>query len=525
MKRRTPKRGPGGRFKKKARRAHARKNPVKRTKTKRTRARRAHAPRRAVKRAKRRSNVRKISKKVGQNRKTGKFVKRRRHAVRAHARKVPGTRKRRIVKRHMSYEAAAENPTKPRRRRRRRAAATEETTMKRPRRRRSGSAPKKRRHARRAASENPTRRRRKRRAAARENPAPRRRRPARRRRARRNPMARSRPAKSYCRTKAARRRGSRVIPLKRKRARRRGARRAAPMSPQLTMFQASEGYAMENPMGGMEMGLAVVSGTVGFFLTGYVDRWMANKELGAGGSDLAGSTSLSPAMASLTKPGIKRVLAQLTMVATPFAAAYWAKGPKLRAGLQGAGLGAAIHLAVQAFTHFALLKMVGSSAADTFAGNVNALYSAEGIADNNADVVQSTTLAYPQTAFKPLGISAGATPGTIGGIAATMRGLGAPNAYGTPVAQRQLARPGVAAPAPQGVGGGGAVGDCGGGCGGGDVQPPPPGNPADCGPCAGPFPIVPGVPGDVPPAVPGNNLGAVPRGKPFDFSIPVTDAA
>lgn len=286
------------------------------------------------------------------------------------------------------------------------------------------------------------------------------------------------------------------------------------MSPQLTMFQASEGYALENPMGGMELGLAIASGTVGFVLTGYLDRWMANKELGAGGSKVAaGAPPLTPGMASLTKPGIMRILAQAGAVAAPFAAAYWAKGPKLRASLQGAGLGAAIHLASQLTTHFIIAKMVGTSTAGTFAGNVNALYSAEMIADNNADLATGLITAFPQAALKPLG---GGTSGAmLAGIAATMRGLGAP------VPQRQLARPGVAAPAP------GAVGDCGPCAAAGNGDVPPPGNPADCGPCAGPFPIVPGAPGqgDAPPAG-GNNLGAVPRGKPFDFSIPVNaDAA
>jgi hypothetical protein len=205
---------------------------------------------------------------------------------------------------------------------------------------------------------------------------------------------------------------------------------------------------MENPMSGGELLLAAATGTLGFVASDLLDRWLAAKELSTGGSSLAtGQTGLTPGMASLTKPGIMRILAQLGAAAVPFAGAYWVKEPMGRAALQGAGLGMIFHLGGQLFQHYVIAKWVGGSApaAGSLAATINGYYTPELTADNLSD--QATT----GTAGTLIAASTGtAATGAISGV---LRGVGAAH-----LAPRALAAPAT-----------GKVGACGPCAGGGGL--------------------------------------------------------
>lgn len=351
---------------------------------KKTRTRKKRSASRRVKRVKRA-----LGRKAN-----GQFVRRAKHRVRSHNRKVPGRAKKKRVRSHLSYETVAKKKN-PRRRARR---VAKEEPMKR-KRRRSGTK-KRRAHAAEAA---PIRRRRRKakvsstRKRRRRNPVAavgERRRPRRR--------AKRRTAKRHCgkyKRVAGKRKCARYSPPKRRRAKRRSSRRKGAYSriarrPTGTgSTSISSEYAMENPMSGGELIFASVTGILGYGAVDYLDRWLANRELATTGSTslASGASPLSPAMAALTKPGIMRILAQAGAAAAPLAAAHFVNEPMGRAALQGFGFGAIIHLGSQLLTHFVVEKIVGQSAAGTFGGNVNSLYAAEMIADNNSDLVTTGT--------------------------------------------------------------------------------------------------------------------------------------
>jgi hypothetical protein len=367
----------------------------KRTRTTKRRARRA-APRS-------RKRTRTVRVKGALGRKNGRFVRRRRHAVKGHTRKAGRGRPRRRIKRHLSYEAAAKAKTNPRRRRKRRAAREEEEMPRRRRRRAKAATPRRRR---RAVRENPVRRRRRRRHAA-ETPVRRRR----RRNAVANPRRRRRHRKvlasTFCRRRAkSKRPRTRYVTVsstrrRRKHSRRKSSSRRTPRSHRLPAHVPSGGPEyigaefMENPLSGGELALAVGTAAAGYILTDILDRYLANSELAtAGSSSLAsGATPLSATMAGLTKPGIWRILAQAGAGAIPLAAAYYVKEPMGRAALQGFGLGALVHLLGQVVEHYVIAKYLGSSTptAGTLTATLNNLYGAEIIADNASDLATTGT--------------------------------------------------------------------------------------------------------------------------------------
>jgi hypothetical protein len=433
------KRDAKGHFIKKKSRTKRRRNPVAKANPRRRRAKRRVA--------KRKSGVVRVKRGLGRKRKSGRFVKRSRHRVRGFKRKVPGKRRKKLVRSHLSYEAA---PNPRRRRRKRRVAAEEETPMKRRRRRaRKNPAAPRRRRRRAAVRENPVRRRRRRRAAA---EAPVRRRRRRRSVARANPRRRAarKPARKRCRTRSKR---CVYVPARRRRAkrrtsaRRRSAPRRTPRSHRLgagTYLQAgpeyigSGEYAMENPLSGGELGLAFLTGTVGYVLTDMLDRWLAVKELAGNPSAspavaatalATNGTAMSPSMAALTKPGIWRVLAQAGAAAVPLAGAYWIKEPLGRAALQGAGLGALIHLGSSLLTHFVIAKWAGGSAptAGSLQQSVSTWYGAELQADNASDLATTGTNG---TLINAAGTVAGPPRGLAARPGVTPRALGAPKATG-----------------------------------------------------------------------------------------------
>jgi hypothetical protein len=419
----------------------------------------------------------------------GKFAKHPRHVVRGHMRKAKGRRKKTLVRRHLSHESGA--ATKKRRRRAR--AANEETAMKRKRRAaKRRAAPRKRRRA--VAAENPRPRKRRRARVARENPRPRKRRrakraaPARRRRraiarenpvrkrrrARRNPLGKRRSAKAFVRSyrKAKHPKVKYIYVAKggRKRAKRSGKRRGASRrrgTAGMTVHGASavhpypygQEYAMENPLSGGELALAVATAAAGYIGADYLDRWLAYKELGPSGSALSTSpvgAAMTPGMAALSKPGMWRVLAQAGFAAVPLGLTYYVRQPMGRAALQGFGIGAAVHGLSQIFIHYVVVPMLGgvtapaTGATPTMTQTMNAYYTPEIVADN----VETQAMTGTMGTLIALGVANGSAQGTLNGF---HRGLGATDGLRAHRVPRALA----ASPAKAGVGG------CGGGCGGG----------------------------------------------------------
>lgn len=427
------KRDKKGHFIKKATRTKKKRPAASRKRTTKKRATRRTAKRRAAPRARK---VKRIKRKLGRH-PSGKFVARRRHKVKSHVRK--GKR----VKAHLSYETAAPNPR--RRRRARRAAREVEEVMPRKRRRakRKTAAPRKRRRAAREAVANPVKRRRRR--ARRANPTKKRRR------------ARRVSTRALCRRPARRRpRYVTVGGSRRSKKRRKTSSRRKKRAPSRAILRGElprghnehgeEGYALENPLSGGELLLAGVTATLGFAITDIMDRWLAVKELNQGTAKAPG-VPLSTAQAVMAKPGIYRILAQAGAAALPFTAAYWVKEPMGRAALQGAGLGALVHLGSQLMTHFVIEKFVSGAGAvalgatPTMKQKLASYYAGEMAADNAADLFNT------------------GTAGTLSGV----RGLGRPG-FRSHMTPRALGAPAT-----------GKVGDC--GCGGGASAP---GSTGDC---------------------------------------------
>ena len=296
---------------------------------------------------------------------------------------------------------------------------------------------------------------------------------------------------------APRRRGSKYVcrksPKRSKRRKSSARRRRTTHRRVMTAGPEYIGAAefLENPLSGGELLLAGITATVGYALTDFLDRWLAAKELTSGGTAvMSGQAGLTPGMASLSKPGIWRILAQAGAAAVPFLGAYYVHEPKGRAALQGAGLGALIHLGGQLVQHFVIAKLVAGSApaAGGMMATVNGWYTPELIADNASD------MATTGTAGTLIAASTGvAATGSIG-----LAPRGAPRAHMVP---RALGAPAPSAAPAQGVGACGDAsgpaaaaaaawaaggGDCGGKCGEGEPDPstftvtPPPCFPRSC---------------------------------------------
>jgi hypothetical protein len=374
----------------------AARNPVKRKRAKRA----------GSKRVAKRRGVTRIKRALGRKRSNGRFTRRGKHRVRGYRRKVAGRSKKTLVRAHSSYEAA------PKKRKRRRSAAKEEVMKENPRRRRrrrSGKA--RRRHN--PVMENPRKRKHKRR-----SPRRRARRrstttavmPAVVRRRTRKGGRRTSPAavkvvvirglsggrRKKRRSSSKRRRGAH----KRKHAHKRRSHRRGYTPASHQLVAASEagffenplgGYALENPLSGGELALAAGTAAVGYILTDFLDRYLANAQY-APATLPAGATAFSTAAGgqiSNTVPGMTRIFAQAGIAAAAFAGAHFVEKPMGRAALQGAGLGALTHLLGQLFNHYVMANFVVSSSAPT---TWQALYAAEIQSDTAATNSNLNTL-------------------------------------------------------------------------------------------------------------------------------------
>jgi hypothetical protein len=381
-------------------------------KKKRSAARKSSAKR---KKTTRRSGVVRVKRALGRKKSTGRFVRRAKHRVRGFKRKVRGSSRKKLVRSHLSYERAPK--------RRSRARQEESVMAEKPRRRRKRSSAK-RRHHRRAAAENPVKRKRaKRRSPKRRRSSPRRRTatavmPAVVRRRTRKGGRRTSPAtvkvviaglgrggkkrRTSKRRSGAKRRAS----AHRRKGRHVRRRRKGVYTPASRQLSAESGFFenplggnfMENPLSGGELALAALTGAVGFVLADFLDRYLAVKQYIPATVPTGATAASSTSQAIDTKPSIMRIFAQAAIAAAPLAGAYWAKKPMLRAGLQGMGLGALIHLGGQLINHYVLAKLTASATAGTALGNLAQYYQQE----NQADTYASTS----QLAGFPQGLGA-----------------------------------------------------------------------------------------------------------------------
>lgn len=291
---------------------------------------------------------------------------RRARIVRKHTRKVPGRARKITVRRHLSRE---ETPMK-RRRRARRSRARETVAAERPRRRRrrararestalarytgtvsgAGVVKRRRRKAKKSTSLVAKRRARKsprrygRRVTVSRKVGPRGRRRAVTVRVSGRKKGRYGQKVRVKRRYKGRTRTRTVYVSERKRRapkRRRTSRRYA-----MAMYEnpvGFGGYAMENPLSGKEMVLALATGVMGYTAAEVVDRLLATTAVG---QDAPSQAQEALANAGLVQgaPNLVRGAAQAAVAGVPFLAAYWVKNPMGRAALQGFGLGAAVRL-------------------------------------------------------------------------------------------------------------------------------------------------------------------------------------
>lgn len=302
-------------------------------------------------------------------RRARKAPARRARIVRKHTRKVPGRARKITVRRHLSRE---ETPMK-RRRRARRSRARETVAAERPRRRRrrararestalarytgsvrhvGGTKPRKRRRARKStalvkrarARRSPRRYGRRVTVSRKVGPRGRRRavtvRVAGRKKGRYGQKVRvKRRYKGRTRTRT-------VYVSERKRSRKAPKRRRSSRRYAMAMYEnpvGFGGYAMENPLSGKEMVLALATGVMGYTAAEVVDRLLATTAVG---QDAPSQAQEALANAGLVQgaPNLMRGAAQAAVAGVPFLAAYWVKNPMGRAALQGFGLGAAVRL-------------------------------------------------------------------------------------------------------------------------------------------------------------------------------------
>jgi membrane associated rhomboid family serine protease len=478
------------------------KNPRKKRKSAH---RRKPATRRKVahRRKARRRGVVRVKRALGRKCSSGRFTRRPRHRTRGYLRKVPGRRRKRLVRSHLSYESSS--PAKKKRRARR--AREEETVMsenpRRRRRRRSGKA--RRRHHRHAA-ENPRKRRRRGRRRARRRASVTATVPAVVRRRRRG---RGRKARGTTRSPGTikvviaglgRRGGSRkrrASSRKRKHAhkRRKGhARRRrhgyTPRSHQLPMSVGEAGffenplggYTLENPMSGGELAFAALTGAVGFVVGDFLDRYLAVQQY-VPATTTTGQTALTPDVAVATAPRMMRILAQAALAAAPLAGAYWVHKPMAKAALQGLGLGVLFRLGGQLINQFVIQKMVVNAAAGTFLGNGQQYYQDE--------VHAGTAAASSHLSGAPFGLGAAPKPQQ---QQQPQRALGAPRVVQRPSIPYKDPGPRAVAAPPQRAG----VGNC--------LDNP------ECNPCNMDSSQTPGQPANPPP--PSNGSSSSSPGQP-----------
>jgi hypothetical protein len=125
----------------------------------------------------------------------------------------------------------------------------------------------------------------------------------------------------------------------------------APSSP-IDYSRMGEG-ALENPLSGGEIALALVTGGIGYTLTDVVDRYLATKKT---------ASVVENQALILAAPSITRMAVQAGMAVAPFALANFVHQPMGRAALQGFGLGAGLHLFGQVVRTYLIGKYLKNNA-------------------------------------------------------------------------------------------------------------------------------------------------------------------
>jgi len=156
------------------------------------------------------------------------------------------------------------------------------------------------------------------------------------------------------------------------RKRRRSSRRRRHSSRGRRHYSRRRGYALENPLSGMELAVGALTGVVGFIAADALDRVLATHALqdkGATGTDgkelwmdtpsSTGSyAGLFNATAILAPMDWKRWLAGAGITAVPFIIAAFIKSPVGRSSLQFFGFGAGVRILGKAATDL-MAKLTG----------------------------------------------------------------------------------------------------------------------------------------------------------------------
>lgn len=158
----------------------------------------------------------------------------------------------------------------------------------------------------------------------------------------------------YVNESSPRRRAKRRSAKRRSAPRRRSYRRRS-HARETMMLNPIGGYGLENPLTGSETFAAVASGAVGYFLNDLLDRWVAHK----GATTASGVTDPVQYQAELSgAPNMKRIGAQLVLPVVALFGAPMVKNPMGRSILQGAGIGAGVHLLGQLINTFVMGKFL-----------------------------------------------------------------------------------------------------------------------------------------------------------------------
>jgi hypothetical protein len=112
-------------------------------------------------------------------------------------------------------------------------------------------------------------------------------------------------------------------------------------------------YALENPLSGGELALAVGTAALGYFVADFLDRYMAVK---GQANQVDANTAITAA------PSLGRMGAQAALAALPFFGQRFVHQPMAKAALQGAGLGVGIHLVGQLFKSWVIGKFMATNA-------------------------------------------------------------------------------------------------------------------------------------------------------------------
>jgi hypothetical protein len=194
--------------------------------------------------------------------------------------------------------------------------------------------------------------------------------------------------KGYRKGRTIRRpRGRKHWPRKVKRIRRRGRVRAIRVTEahgrKRRRRRGRRAHALENPLDGMELASLTVAAVAGIVIGDFIDRYIATST-----SETAGSGSM---LATLAPPDIKRIGIGLAAAAAPIVGAHFVKmSPKVRAALQGIGLGMGLQIIGKVVT-MGITKYGANNA------TVGKLYAPQISAGNAVAVAQAGQVLAPKT--------------------------------------------------------------------------------------------------------------------------------